>query len=210
MLIQSSNFQFLCMQDFVTTQLVATIRTLETMSFFFFNTKLKENKKNQKKRKRKKKTLRGTTIELQSKIQILSLSLSLSSQKKKSEHCRNEIPRAVQNNAIWKMNRKSQIPMSKNEKFYQLQRDFGETKWEMDRNGARAKKWCHFDFRERCFSLIFIIIDFCYFLLISNLKKKMQNGVVSRVLTASTNWIVTESCIDKNWKLEDWIDKTES
>ena len=38
----------------------------------------------------------------------------------------------------------------------------------------------------------------------------MQNGVVSGVLTAATNWVVTESCIDKNRKLEDLIDKTES
>ena len=38
----------------------------------------------------------------------------------------------------------------------------------------------------------------------------MQNGVVSGVLTVATNWVVTESWIDKNWKLEDWIDKTES
>ena len=38
----------------------------------------------------------------------------------------------------------------------------------------------------------------------------MQNGVVSVVLTATTNSHVTEPSIDKNWKLEDWIDKTES
>ena len=30
------------------------------------------------------------------------------------------------------------------------------------------------------------------------------------VLTAATNSHVTELCIDKNWKLEDWIDKIES
>ena len=30
------------------------------------------------------------------------------------------------------------------------------------------------------------------------------------VLMANTNSYVTEFCIDKNWKLEDWIDKTES
>ena len=34
----------------------------------------------------------------------------------------------------------------------------------------------------------------------------MQNIVVLVGLTAA----VTESWIDKNWKLEDWIDKTES
>lgn len=68
--------------------------------------------------------------ELQSKIQILSLSLSLSltqpkKKKNKSKHCLNEKPRAVrtvQNNAVRKTNRKSQIPVSKNEKFYQLRR----------------------------------------------------------------------------------------
>ena len=38
----------------------------------------------------------------------------------------------------------------------------------------------------------------------------MQNGVVSGVLITATNWVVTESCIDKNWKLENWNDKTES
>ena len=38
----------------------------------------------------------------------------------------------------------------------------------------------------------------------------MQNDVISEVLTAATNWVVTESYIDKNWKLEDWNDKTES
>ena len=32
----------------------------------------------------------------------------------------------------------------------------------------------------------------------------MQNGVVSGVLITATNWVVTESCIDKNWKLKDW------
>ena len=41
-------------------------------------------------------------------------------------------------------------------------------------------------------------------------KKKIQNGVVSMGLTAATNRNVTEPYIDKNWKLEDWIDKTES
>ena len=42
------------------------------------------------------------------------------------------------------------------------------------------------------------------------IKKKVQNGVVSVILMAATNNHVTEPCIDKNWKLEDWIDKTES
>ena len=38
----------------------------------------------------------------------------------------------------------------------------------------------------------------------------MQIGVVLGVLTAAPYWVVTEFWIDKNWKLEDWIDKTES
>ena len=29
-------------------------------------------------------------------------------------------------------------------------------------------------------------------------------------LTATHNWGLTESCINKNWKLNDQIDKTES
>ena len=38
----------------------------------------------------------------------------------------------------------------------------------------------------------------------------MQNGVVSGVLLTATNWVIMEPYIDKNWKLEDWIDKIES
>ena len=38
----------------------------------------------------------------------------------------------------------------------------------------------------------------------------MQNIVVSMGLMTATNRNVTEPYIDKNWKLEDWIDKTES
>ena len=41
-------------------------------------------------------------------------------------------------------------------------------------------------------------------------KEKEQNGGVSSISNGSTNWFVTEPWIDKNWKLEDWIDKTES
>ena len=61
------------------------------------------------------------------------------------------------------------------------------------------------------FSFSFFFPDFSYFLSITNFSlKKMQNGVVSMGLMAAINWVVTESYIDKNWKLEDWIDKTES
>ena len=35
----------------------------------------------------------------------------------------------------------------------------------------------------------------------------MKNSVVSGVLMAAINWVVTESWIDKNWKLEDWNEK---
>ena len=38
----------------------------------------------------------------------------------------------------------------------------------------------------------------------------MKNGIVSVGLTVATNRVVTEPYIDKNWKLEDWINKTES
>ena len=38
----------------------------------------------------------------------------------------------------------------------------------------------------------------------------MQNDVVAVSLTIVINKNVTEPYIDKNWKLEDWIDKTES
>ena len=38
----------------------------------------------------------------------------------------------------------------------------------------------------------------------------MQNDVVVVGLTVVTNRNVTEPYIDKNWKLEDWIDKTKN
>ena len=38
----------------------------------------------------------------------------------------------------------------------------------------------------------------------------MQNDVISVGLTIATNRVVTEPYIDKNWKIEDWIDKTKS
>ena len=70
-----------------------------------------------------------------------------------------------------------------------------------------------FDFRGRgttstsfplnVFLLIyFFLIDFSFFLLILKLKKKkwkMKNGVVLVTLMASSNWVLMESCIDKNW-----------
>ena len=38
----------------------------------------------------------------------------------------------------------------------------------------------------------------------------MQNSVILVGLTAAITAVVTEPWIDKNWKLKDWIDKTES
>ena len=38
----------------------------------------------------------------------------------------------------------------------------------------------------------------------------MQNGIVLVGLMVAANRNVTEPYIDKNWKLEDWIDKIES
>ena len=75
-----------------------------------------------------------------------------------------------------------------------------------------------FVFQLFFFFFPFFFLFFCRFLLFSfNFKlfkkrkrKKKQNGVVLGVLTAATNWVVTKSCINKNWKLQDWNDKTES
>ena len=52
-----------------------------------------------------------------------------------------------------------------------------------------------------------VFLDF-FFVLNSELKKKKKR--CKMVLTTNTNSHVTEFCIDKNWKLEDWIDKIES
>ena len=41
-------------------------------------------------------------------------------------------------------------------------------------------------------------------------KKKHAKQHRFRSTNGSTNWVVMESWIDKNRKLEDWIDKTES
>ena len=44
-----------------------------------------------------------------------------------------------------------------------------------------------------------------------NVYLKIESDVVGLVsLTAAPNWVLTESCIDKNLKLEDWNNKTES
>ena len=56
------------------------------------------------------------------------------------------------------------------------------------------------------FPLIFFFFffsDFSYFLLISNLlKKKLAKQRRFKSFNGSTNWVITELWIDKNWKLE--------
>ena len=52
----------------------------------------------------------------------------------------------------------------------------------------------------------FILYRFSFFHLNLEIyfkKKRSQNDIVLAQLTTATNWILTESCIDKNWKLED-------
>ena len=79
-----------------------------------------------------------------------------------------------------------------------------------------------FDFRGSSLPLnVFFFYYYYYFLqiflfffkfqnLLIKKKKKNQNNIVLAQLTAAPNWVLTESCIDKNWKLENWNDKTES
>ena len=68
-----------------------------------------------------------------------------------------------------------------------------------------------FDFRGsvvplKCFFLRFFLFYFNF----ENFFLKGQNDVVSAMLMAAPNWVLMESCIDKNWKLKDWNDKIES
>ena len=77
------------------------------------------------------------------------------------------------------------------------------------RNTRRLRLW---RLQWWSFPLIFFFF-FKIFLLIPNIKKKKkpyakQHRLVG--LTATVTEAVTEPWIDKNWKLEDWIDKTES
>ena len=51
---------------------------------------------------------------------------------------------------------------------------------------------------------------FLFFFFFQIKKKKKKKGVVLGVQSVATNWVVTEPWINKNWKLEDWIDKIES
>ena len=71
---------------------------------------------------------------------------------------------------------------------------------------TELKKTVFFSFSFSFFSRFFLFsFNYQFFF-----KKKMQNGVVSMGLMAAINWVVMEPYIDKNWKSEDWIDKTES
>ena len=52
-------------------------------------------------------------------------------------------------------------------------------------------------------NFFFLYTDFSFFLLISKFKKKKEkkkkeNGIISTTLTATHNWGLTESCINKN------------
>ena len=58
---------------------------------------------------------------------------------------------------------------------------------------------------RRSLNVFFFFSDFSYFILILNLLKKKKNKT-----NGNTNWVITEPWINKNWKLENWIDKTES
>ena len=52
---------------------------------------------------------------------------------------------------------------------------------------------------------------FTDFFLIPKLKKNNNNKKKNKKLKmAAHNWGLTESYFDRNWKLEVWIDKTES
>ena len=59
------------------------------------------------------------------------------------------------------------------------------------------------------FSFFFFLFSVFYrfFFKFWKKKKKKENGVVSVILMAAHNWGLIESYINKNWKLEDWIDK---
>ena len=58
--------------------------------------------------------------------------------------------------------------------------------------------------------LFYFILFYTDFSFNSEIKKKKKKNFVLVTLTAAYNWGLTESCIDKNWKLEDQIDKTKS
>ena len=68
--------------------------------------------------------------------------------------------------------------------------------------------------RPRCLNFFFFFQIFFFnsefFIKKEKEKEEEQNGVILSISNGSTNWVVTKPWIDKNWKLEDWIDKTES
>ena len=83
---------------------------------------------------------------------------------------------------------------------------------------------CHtWDFAMlQCFFVLFwfqgkssfpLIFFFKFFLFSFNsefIKKKTAKQCRFKSSNGSTNWVITELWIDKNWKLENWIDKIES
>ena len=56
------------------------------------------------------------------------------------------------------------------------------------------------------FFFFFFFFSFFYFLLITKIMLKKKRAK----LNGSNNWDLTEYCIDKNWNLENWNNKTES
>ena len=70
-----------------------------------------------------------------------------------------------------------------------------------------------FDSGEGGWPLTVFFFFFKIFLISFNSELKKKTHAKRRRFSGSNgsnNWVVTESWIDKNWKLEDWIDKNES
>ena len=58
--------------------------------------------------------------------------------------------------------------------------------------------------------LIGFFFFFQIFLLVPKKKKKKRKQRRFSGFNSSSNWVVTNLWIDKNWKLEYWIDKIDS
>ena len=56
----------------------------------------------------------------------------------------------------------------------------------------------------------FFFLDFFLFSFNSEFKKKNAKWRRFGGFNDNSNWAITKPWIDKNWKLEDWIDKTKS
>ena len=80
--------------------------------------------------------------------------------------------------------------------------------WERERERIWILDWSSIVVPLNVFFFLFLF--FWFFLFSFNFVLKKKNDIVSRVLIVATNWVVTKSCMHKNWKLEDWINKTES